>query len=105
MARKPQVTRHIIHTSIVCRCLDKNTGTIFGKIFELPRVVTNKHLAIKKLREMYEDSNTRILETEDIKVKETFIAYSELEFLKFAPTIISERTLDISTDHSARKGK
>lgn len=54
---------------------------------------------------MYEDSNIRILETEDIKVKETFIAYSELEFLKFAPTILSERTLDISTDHSARKGK
>ncbi len=105
MARKPQVTRHIVHTSVVCRCLDKNTGCIFGKIFELPRVVTNKHLAMKKLREMYEDSNTRILETEDITVKETFISYSELEFLKFAPTILYERTLDISADHSTRKVK
>ena len=97
MARKPEVTRHVTHTSCVCKCLNKKTGQIYGKILEAPRINTNVYRLLQKIRYLYETDEVRVIEIESFKVVESFVRYPELEFLLRAPQIVSQTVLFDST--------
>ena len=82
MARPPQVTRHIIYTECVCRCADTKTGTIFGKIIRLKRIVSVPKKQLQLCRQKAEKEGIRVLQIEKARYYKAFVLQDELTFLE-----------------------
>ncbi len=82
MPRPPQVTRHITHTECVCKCVDTSTGTIFGKIVNLPRFVSQPKRRLQLCRQKIEKDNVHILLIENVRYLKSFVLQTEIQFLE-----------------------
>lgn len=102
MARPPQVTRHIIFTRCICQCVDATTGTIFGLVVDLPRIVKDRKRMLKKCREIVEKDKVHIIQVEDYKYMKAFALQTEIEFLHNGK-ILALSELDKCTEVMAKE--
>ena len=100
MARKPEVTRHIIYTQCVCRCVDIKQGRIFGQIIDLPRIVNSKQQRFNKCRQLIEPTGYHLLQVESYKYLQSFASQTEIDFLHNAKLL---ETIEITLGENATK--
>ena len=95
MARPPQVTRHIVFTRCICKCVDTTTGQIFGIYVDLPRIVTDKKKMLQKCRQIVEKDNVHVLVLEGHMHMKAFVLQSEIEFLHKGKTLSLSALKDV----------
>ena len=84
MPRRPMVRRHIVTTVVKAMCVDVAEKKLIEKTFSLPRTYKTESKLIKKLREVYDDANFKIVSVISYTVETRKYAMDEEVYIKYA---------------------
>lgn len=91
MARKPMVTRTIVTTKVNVLCLDINSAEPFNKVVTLPRTYKDDKKLFKKVEEVVNTDDVKVVHIVDKEEVETLYGMTEQDFITNA-TILDPTT-------------
>ena len=81
MARKPMVTRTIVTTKVNVLCLDIKTEEPFNKVVTLPRTFKDEKKLLKKVEEVVNTDEVKVVHIVDKEEVETLYGMTEQDFI------------------------
>ena len=98
MARKPMVTRTIKTTKANVLCMDIQSAEPFNKVIVLPRTYKDDKSLMKRVKEVVETDNIKVVHIVDKEEVETLYGMTEQEFIEKAVVLDPETRKVLESD-------
>ena len=100
MARKSMVTRTITTTKVNALCLDITTSEPFNKEVILPRTYKDEKSLMKKLQEVVDTDDVKVVHVVDKIEVETLYGMDEQTFIEKAAILDPETRKELETEQA-----
>lgn len=82
MARKRMITRTIMQTNASVMCLNVTTCEVTVKDFTIGGTFETKEMLLKKLQELFQTDNDKLVNVEKYDTEEVLLGMTEEDFIK-----------------------